>query len=284
MNITDVEEEHLVNAGKWYSDHSPHCGIRYGGAYSARTDPKKIKVVGGFEAVAGEFPWLVSLQVLYANTYKHVCGGTIIDHYWILTAGHCVADTSTSELSIVAGDHDLYEIEGFEQRRQVSQIITNNFDLATFYNDIALLKLQKPLVLLDGRSAPICMPNAGDIFDELSLVAGWGRLSEDGQIAHVVRQVTIPIISKEYCESEYITIGFSQYLNECQLCAGYKRGGKDACQGDSGGPLICEKENGRFYLCGIVSWGVGCARPNYPGVYTKVTCFTDWIKNTMQSY
>uniref|UniRef100_A0A8C8VQU9 Peptidase S1 domain-containing protein n=1 Tax=Pelusios castaneus TaxID=367368 RepID=A0A8C8VQU9_9SAUR len=99
--------------------------------------------------------------------------------------------------------------------------------------------------------------------------------------------VDIPILSEEACERSYPGM-----ITSTMLCAGYLEGGKDACQvrslihwhlllstytqGDSGGPLVCSGE-----LQGIVSWGVGCAQKDQPGVYTKVCSLLPWIESTM---
>ena len=62
------------------------------------------------------------------------------------------------------------------------------------------------------------------------------------------------------------------------ICAGLDAGGKDSCQGDSGGPMVTQ-ENGRHAQIGVVSWGIGCASPNYPGVYARVTSVKSWIQS-----
>ena len=83
-----------------------------------------------------------------------------------------------------------------------------------------------------------------------------------------LRKVTVPIVSRTSCNQAYFN-GVTVNM----FCAGYAEGGKDSCQGDSGGPMV----NPYKQLIGVVSWGVGCARPNLPGVYTRVSRYLTWI-------
>lgn len=85
--------------------------------------------------------------------------------------------------------------------------------------------------------------------------------------------MVVPLIKQEACAAAYENF---QQLTERMLCAGIPKGGKDSCQGDSGGPLMVKNQ-----LIGVVSWGKGCARPNYPGVYARLTVLKDWIEKTM---
>ena len=97
--------------------------------------------------------------------------------------------------------------------------------------------------------------------------------------------VQVPVITNTACKSDY---GLDDYgddmITESMICAGYPgEGGKDACQGDSGGPLVCNKD-GKAIIAGVVSWGAGCASPDYPGVYSRTTHVLQWIINQMVSY
>lgn len=85
-----------------------------------------------------------------------------------------------------------------------------------------------------------------------------------------LQKVTVPIVSREDCNSKY-----SGAVTEGMICAGFTEGGKDSCQGDSGGPLTDPSGT----LIGIVSWGQGCALPNYPGVYAHVGNYVDFINS-----
>ena len=101
-------------------------------------------------------------------------------------------------------------------------------------------------------------------------VTGFGTTREGGSSSDKLMEVEVPVVSNAQCSNSY-----PGYITFNHICAGKE--GKDSCQGDSGGPLFWSS-NSKFYLTGIVSFGQGCARPNYPGVYTRVTSYLNWIK------
>jgi trypsin len=112
-------------------------------------------------------------------------------------------------------------------------------------------------------------PSAG----ALAMASGWGATAEGGQLSATPQSVKVPIVSRASAQSAYGTSAITTNM----IAAGYPEGGKDACQGDSGGPLVI---NG--VLVGLTSWGNGCARPGYPGIYTRVGNYVTWINNNAQ--
>ena len=145
-------------------------------------------------------------------------------------------------------------------------------------NDVALLKLSKPAKLGKGVGLA-CIPDLGlplpvDDLNKKCWITGWGRLSQGGASPTSLQQVDVPLYSHDRCVGS-----FRSLIDDSMLCAGVEEGGIDSCQGDSGGPLVCEL-NGRWYLEGATSWGVGCASPGYPGVYAKIRHFLPWITKT----
>lgn len=119
-----------------------------------------------------------------------------------------------------------------------------------------------------------------------STIAGWGRTEEDGAASNVLQEVSIPILQNAECKQQYRRLG--KFRSEIQfgnsiICAGNLNGGQDSCQGDSGGPLMQpiqdQRSVSRYYQIGIVSYGIGCARTNTPGIYTRVQEFVDWIQD-----
>lgn len=202
------------------------------------------------------------------------CGGSIIDEYWVVTAGHCIVYPKYM-VTIRAGS---------EQRgtggstHKVGKIIkhegyqTNRFGIP--FNDLALIKVETPFKL-DGTRQPIPLFEEDEeaLDGSLSTITGWGALKEYGRYPEILQTTSIPIVSKKVCNRAYSNLGG---IAPGQICAAHPIGEKDACQGDSGGPLAI---NGR--LAGIVSWGNGCAKAGFPGAYTSIAVYRNWIdKNT----
>ncbi|XP_031175710.1 coagulation factor VII isoform X1 [Sander lucioperca] len=234
----------------------------------------RARIVGGTECPRGECPW----QVLLVYKDKGFCGGVIYTPTWILTASHCLEDTETRFLKVVAGEHNTQMDEGSEQRIQVSQIIMHeNYVKLTADNDIGLLRLATPIVYTP-YALPACLPTRPLAERVLWAVAthtvsGWGRRSENGPTSTVLRRLAVPRIRTQVCVEES-----GVEITDNMFCAGYIEGLQDSCKGDSGGPLVT-RYGKTVFLLGIVSWGKGCARPGAYGIYTRVSNYLPWIHN-----
>jgi trypsin len=162
--------------------------------------------------------------------------------------------------------------EGNEQTADVSKVIMHeDYNSNTISNDICLLKLKTPLDLTKTGAKAIPMAKKGHTATGNALVSGWGTLTAGGSLPDVLHKVEVPVVTDAKCRQAY---GASEIFDS-MICAGLDAGGKDSCQGDSGGPMVSSDDG--EYLSGIVSWGYGCAEPGYPGVYTEVSYFVDWI-------
>uniref|UniRef100_A0A452GEX2 Ovochymase 1 n=1 Tax=Gopherus agassizii TaxID=38772 RepID=A0A452GEX2_9SAUR len=240
------------------------------------------RVVGGEEACPHCWPWQVALQFLG----DHQCGGVVISPTWVLTAAHCIQSTNRPlHWTVIVGDHDRILKESTEQVRRVKTIVVHpEFDTVSYDSDIALIQLDAPLEY-NTVVRPICLPNSTQPLSSsvLCTMTGWGSTQEaDGSLASRLQQTQVPILESEICEKNYY-FNHPGGITARMLCAGFaSSGGQDSCQGDSGGPLVCRNEREPFILYGIISWGVGCARPKKPGVYTRVRVFLDWIKSTIR--
>ena len=241
------------------------------------------KIVGGTEIFDEQaWPWLVSIN--------SVCGGSFIDEQHILTAAHCVDytgevagihSTKVTGMSIYHGSKSPFDGNGGKTVKVEAIYEHYDFIRASLFNDIALIRLKKP-VKFDDFSSAVCLPEKNEFVPDgtSAYVAGWGYLNEQAfWVQDVAREVMVPIVPDSWCDDAY-----DRKINEAtEVCAGYKTGGKDACQGDSGGPLVTRDDGGKgATLHGLVSWGQGCARAGKYGVYTRVSAYIDWIEHAKE--
>ncbi|XP_024945953.1 transmembrane protease serine 9 [Cephus cinctus] len=235
---------------------------------------RKMRIVGGNVTEIHEFPWIATMS----RRGKFYCAGSLITRKHLLTAAHCLEGFNTKEIQIVLGDHDRSIKESSTIQRRIKAVhIHENFDTYTFNNDIAVIELDSP-VTFNGIIRPACLPENRDIdySGAMAVAAGWGHTGEREPISQELRKVSLPILSDEECR----TAGYDKKrLTDNMFCAGYLEGKRDACQGDSGGPLHISGTYNHLEVVGIISWGRGCARPQFPGVYTKLTNYLGWLKN-----
>ncbi|KAF8787876.1 Clotting factor B like protein [Argiope bruennichi] len=152
------------------------------------------------------------------------------------------------------------------------------------YNDIAVVRLKEP-INFESNVRPICLPTSPEIRRKQLLgkevtVTGWGDQDFGGKRATILREVTVKVINISSCDKSYEPVRGSTLprgITRQFICAGVPEGGKDACQRDSGGPLML-LENSVWILVGVVSFGFQCAKAEYPGVYTRVTDYLDWLE------
>eukprot|EP00096_Caligus_rogercresseyi_P013026 TRINITY_DN5687_c0_g1_i1.p1 TRINITY_DN5687_c0_g1~~TRINITY_DN5687_c0_g1_i1.p1 ORF type:complete len:602 (-),score=82.89 TRINITY_DN5687_c0_g1_i1:318-2123(-) len=245
------------------------------------------RIVNGSTSCFGQFPWLVSVRrtTFFGFSTAHRCGGALINENWVATAGHCVDDLLVAKIRVRIGELDFEsstEPEGHEELKVIQKLVHPKYNYFTFENDLALIKLERSVRFRD-NIIPICLPGNDDLLiGETGIVAGWGRMSNGGQLPNVLQYVSVPIVSNNKCESMFLKAGRNEAIPDIFLCAGYDDGGRDSCQGDSGGPLVVKGQDGRYFLGGIISWGIGCAQPNLPGVCTRISRFRDWIVERVQ--
>ncbi|KAK7084305.1 Transmembrane protease serine 6 [Halocaridina rubra] len=241
-------------------DDSCRCGQK-GGA----------RIVGGTNANVNEWPWQAAL--MYGT--QQFCGGSLINDRYILTAAHCIEGMNANDLTIRLGEHQLSTSrETSHVTRSVSRIIGHSqYSPGDELNDIALLKLSSP-VKVSSSVLPVCMPPELPTYaNKVATVTGWGTTSSGGSSSDILKEVEVPVLSNKACQAN----NYGTAIKDTMLCAGQT--GKDSCQGDSGGPLVFKDGGGNYDQIGVVSWGYGCAASGYPGVYTRVNKYLDWIKD-----
>ena len=286
------------------------CGKRW----NNRTFPSSLsRIVGGKLARTAEFPWQVLLLIgwNWGKPGYGRCGGVIIDTHTVLTAAHCVAaahelcyaaptkdrfleifnKTSSypagsrqskyvrcqwrggDEILVYAG---LTKVSGNAgmQKRRVKKIFVPDEFYGRNQNDLAVLMLESPLTFT-GTVRSACLP---DIESELKpgqrlTVTGWGALKFDDKSGpDRLRKAVVDVFPEDKCHEIYPGTLW-------KFCAGKKAGGVDSCQGDSGGPIVLkDTSQDHFTVVGLVSFGRGCGQKGYPGAYTDLRYFLDFIR------
>ena len=224
--------------------------------------PPVLEVVGGVVAPPGKFPWMVRLSM--------GCGGALTAPRVVLTAGHCVDGTGDTEsIKVIAGAVDLKSPKALTAH-SVSVIRAAGFRDETRGDDWAVIRLDHALDLPT-------LPLAQGVADRGEFVVmGWGQTREDSmRQERRLHYATVPTVPDGRCAAEYQRAGVKLVADE-QICAGAR--GVDTCQGDSGGPMVGKDAAGGWVQVGIVSWGLGCARDGYPGVYTQISTFRAEIR------
>ncbi|XP_050391621.2 atrial natriuretic peptide-converting enzyme [Patella vulgata] len=260
----------------------PVCGIRPAHHTSL------LRIVNGDEALPASWPWLVSLHG--GSAEKFFCGASIINERWLLTAAHCVGGgvNIVKAWTIKAGATRRNTYSRHRQVRHAKRLVRHpEFQIVD--NDIALIQLSEPLIFTD-YVRPVCLPkqNEQPVVGKKCVAAGWGKPYQEADgYMRAAQQLYLDIVDWQSCKDAVKNAEqkVPYEMTENMFCAGGTID-HDACAGDSGGPFVCRKENTTdvWVQMGIVSWGVGCAVPHVPGIYTVLPHYIDWIRETIHHY
>ncbi|XP_037550062.1 chymotrypsin-like elastase family member 2A [Nematolebias whitei] len=237
------------------------------------------RVIGGSDAKPNTWKWQVSLQFdsYYDGSFYHICGGTVVDSFYIMTAAHCILSMEASQYRTVVGEYNLFENDNSEQFIPVEKIIVHPEwvgDLGKG-NDIALLKLATP-IYANGYVEIANLPYPGQMLPHgfTCYITGWGSMDHVGTTPDKLQVAPINVVEHAICSTHE---WWGSLALRTMLCAGGD-GIISGCHGDSGGPLNCLTD-GAWRVHGVVSYGPAgmCNQVSKPTVFTRVSSFIDWM-------
>ena len=225
------------------------------------------RIVNGELTTIEAHPYQVSLQTISGS---HFCGGSIISEDIIVTAAHCMQSYTASQFKVRLGSTEyksggeLVAVKAFK--------FHEGYNSKTMVNDVAVIKLASS-VKESAKIKFVKLAEKTPATGTHAVVTGWGTKCYLTCISlpNTLQEVYVDIVDQKACASSEYKYGSE--IKDTMVCA-YATN-KDACQGDSGGPLVANNE-----LVGVVSWGYGCAKTGYPGVYADVPSVRSWIEKT----
>ncbi|XP_057319392.1 serine protease snake-like isoform X2 [Microplitis mediator] len=247
-------------------------------------------IVGGTKAKPMEFPHMALIGYGREEIFWQ-CGGTLISDKFVLTAAHCIDSRDKGPATKVrVGLINSKNPRPSMQERDVIERITHpDYKLPLRYNDIALIKLEKP-VDLNAEVRPACLETEEILKEKKFIASGFGKTAYEAETgSDDLMKVTLDKIETDECKEKFKSeLGSKQMpegLKETMICAGVMEGGKDTCQGDSGGPLqrVLHTPYCTYSVLGITSFGKFCAFKNSPAIYTRVYSYLDWIEKIVWS-
>ena len=236
------------------------------------------EVVGGHDAKPGRWPFMVALldKSKTSNFEAQFCGGSLISKRDVLTAAHCAFPSDAGSIQVLVGTQDL---KNGGRRINVTRVTQHpSYGSAKADSDVAVLRLAEevtditPVVFMttlaeEKKYAPV---------DRVSFGMGWGETETSPHFPTLLQEVKLPIVDRAVCNGPD---SYNGQIDRTMICAGYQEGRMDTCNEDSGGPLVVKDASKNWHLqVGVVSWGKGCAEPNYYGVYSRLATLGAWVK------
>ncbi|CAO1430645.1 unnamed protein product [Diamesa hyperborea] len=280
------------------------CGLKAGSVNlntCGKVDSTK-RIVGGSKAGLQEFPWMALLKYQVDQKFKFTCGSTLISSRYVLTAAHCITslpqqyqlkavrlgeyDRSTeNDCQLVDRSEEEYECNPPVQDIDIEKLIPHpGYNNPRYSNDIGLVRMVKSPDMSLSNILPICLPVNAELRQTIAeryTVTGYGY-TENGRDSDVLLKILVPFVPQDKCQTKHRAIRFTQG----HMCYGGE-GIIDSCKGDSGGPILnyaTYKDRVKAVLFGVVAAGhadCGHGVTNFPGIYTNVTYYLEWVLNNM---
>jgi len=250
------------------------------------------QIVDGHPSFQCKWPWIAAVTVTGNDTFFR-CAASLISDEWLLTAAHCFYGMPSGfQLSALFG---AYNLSADDQQLTIpidTIIIHENYNESEYgYNDLALLKLRRPITGRDSTCAqPIALPvpaesipAANESQVDVCKILGWGKTDGGADsISEVLTEKFVDVLTNKECQDLWSKSLFtSQTIYLENICANsFDKLGLTSCQGDSGGPLQCfypgAGDKKGWVLEGVSSWGSRACK-KFPSVYMRVELFYEWI-------